>query len=164
MIGVLTVLAMPVAISLQKTIQSLDYLNFLNVKGLPTNVRSILDLTSEGNLFSGLDPFGDFYKFDDGNDIEEIETQPGASGGRRNIRRIISAGNTVCKTHRILDKEGLSCNGWNNQGLYILQVIGLLILMAILKFLGNRIRNMESRMMKNPANHSRIDKIFEDIN
>ena len=65
-VGVMLVVATPVAISLQKTIQNLDYLNYLNVKDLPANVRWILDFASEGNLFGELNPFGEWYKFDDG--------------------------------------------------------------------------------------------------
>ena len=57
---------MPAALSLQKTIQSLDYLNYMNVKDLPRNVRFVIDLTGEGNFFSSLDPFGEFYKFNEG--------------------------------------------------------------------------------------------------
>jgi hypothetical protein len=140
-IGVLTVVAMPAAITMQKAVQSLDYLNYLNVKDLPRNVRGILEFASEGNLFSNLDPFGNFYKFDDGTDIEEPEEMS------RVVRRILSAGSTVCRTHRILDKEGLSCNGWNNQGLYILQVTGLLILMVIFKGLGKWVRSVEKKII-----------------
>ena len=65
-IGILVIIAMPAAITLEKVIQSLDYLNYMNVEDLPRNIRSVLDFASEGSLFGNLDPFGDFYKFDDG--------------------------------------------------------------------------------------------------
>jgi hypothetical protein len=73
--GILMIVAMPAALALQKCIQSLDYLNFINVKDLPTNVRMILEFTADGNLFGNINPFGAFYKFDDGRSSSEGEEE-----------------------------------------------------------------------------------------
>ena len=74
--------------------------------------------------------FGDFYKFDDGDETNEEESS-------RVRRRVLSGNTSICRTHKILSKENLSCNGWNNTGIYFIQIILLLILMAIIKALGN---------------------------
>jgi hypothetical protein len=120
--GILMIVAMPAALALQKCIQSLDYLNFMNVKDLPTNVRSILDFTADGNLFGNINPFGGFYKFDDGRsqstgEVEDIKIN---EDGEEPVRIIQEITKTVCRTHPILDQQELSCYGWNNTGLYFL--------------------------------------------
>ena len=135
---VLMIVAMPAAITLEKVLQSLDYLNYLNVEDLPRNVRMILEFTSQGSLFGNLDVFGGFYKFDDGDDTSEEETLLGT-------RRILSADTSICRTHTILNKEGLSCKGWNNTGLYLIQLTLLGLLMGILKILGNWARREERK-------------------
>jgi hypothetical protein len=108
-------------------------LNYLNVEDLPRNVRSILEFTSQGSLFGNLDVFSGFYKFDDGTETSEEEEPT----GNKIRRRILSVDTALCRTHKILDKEGLSCNGWNNTGLYFIQLSILALFMVILKVLGN---------------------------
>ena len=85
------IIAMPAALVLEKTIQSLDYLNYINVEDLPRNVRAILDFTSDGSLFGNINPFGNFLKFDDGD--EEIDQNNGKSlvKGGGILRRILQA-------------------------------------------------------------------------
>jgi hypothetical protein len=161
--GVLMIVAMPAAITLEKVLQSLDYLNYMNVEDLPRNIRVILEFTSQGSLFGNINFFGDFYKFDDGDDSEQQEE---GQGGRLRIRRtrILSVDTAICRTHKILSKEGLSCNCWNNTGLYFIQLALLSVLMGFMKFVGNWSRKVERKKLNKATNQSRTDKIFEEIN
>ena len=159
--AVLMIVAMPAAITLEKVLQSLDYLNYMNVEDLPRNVRAILQFTSEGSLFGNINFFGEFYKFDDGDDTSE-EQQDGNKA--RILRRILIADKAFCRTHMILSKEGLSCNGWNNTGLYFIQLCFLVILMALLKILGKWARTQEKKQLNKSTILSKIDLMFEDIN
>ncbi len=76
--AVLFVVSYPVAITLLKIIQALEFLQYINIEKLPTNVKFILDMLSSANFFKGLiNPVGDFYKFDEGKDENEVSSEGG---------------------------------------------------------------------------------------
>jgi hypothetical protein len=58
--------SMPSAVSFQKKIQFLEYVEYLDIKNIPSNIREILEASNIADLFKHLIPFGDFYKFKDG--------------------------------------------------------------------------------------------------
>ena len=62
-ISILMIIAMPGALSLQKVIQSLEYLEFINIKKLPNNVKKMISLASSGSLFYDLNQQASFMKF-----------------------------------------------------------------------------------------------------
>lgn len=47
----LMIFAFPVAIALIKVLQALDFLTFININNMPTNVKFILDLVGAGSFF-----------------------------------------------------------------------------------------------------------------
>lgn len=156
--GVLFFVAGSSAMMIQKALQSLDYLNLLNVQELPRNIRKVLEFSAEGLLFSNINFFGDFYKFDDG-DEEKTEFEE-----KNRSKRLLSESSTFCRTHNILKKEDLSCLGWNNTGLFFIQFSIIFILFSLFWYLGILARRSEKKAWKQPENLARIDKMFEEIN
>lgn len=63
----LMIVALPVAVTLIKVLQALDFLTFINIKNMPKNVKFILKMVGQGSFVGGMmDPMlGDFWLFDD---------------------------------------------------------------------------------------------------
>lgn len=151
----LMVVSMPVAIALVKVLQALEFLQYINVKNMPMNVQFILSLVGEGNVFAGLmDPFGEFYKFSDGREGEEDDGPEQLTIVGRVLfdnfsrRFLVEAEDTVCRTHQILDKQEMSCLGWNNMAEFILQIFILIALKVIFKFLAEIILKAETKRLE----------------
>jgi hypothetical protein len=71
-----------------------------------------------------------FYKFDEGDDFSEESNEETAlsSGSKNRILQLNDKNKSqFCRTHKILDREGLSCYGWNNTALFFFQLLGLII-------------------------------------
>ena len=62
---ILMVVNMPSALGLQKSIQFIEYLKYINIKNKPLNVVNIIRLVSSGNLFVFLNFFGTRFNFKD---------------------------------------------------------------------------------------------------
>lgn len=95
----LFIVAAPVAIALLKILQALEFLLFINIENLPTNVQSILSMVGDGNIFSGMLGPLDFYKFDEGKDNEK--TEESSSEADKNF----DSGNSGSTTLRLLDER-----------------------------------------------------------
>ena len=54
--------------------------------------------------------------------------------------------------------------GWNNVGLFILQLFGLFLLKVIFKGLGIWVRSVEKKKKLEATTTSRIDKFYEEFN
>ena len=149
---ILMVVYMPSALGLQKTIQYVEYLKYINIKNVPLNVVQIIKLVSSGNLFTFLNFFGTRFNF----------SEEKAKDSESRIR--VLSGSNFCRTHEIFDKDGLGCNAWNNLGIFVFQFIGLGLLIGLLKFLGcvnsrkNKIQPSEPEIKDNKD----LGKIDED--
>ena len=141
-IFLLMIFAMPTAIALQKIILSLDYLDIIDVKDIPTNIQTMIDIATSGDLFGDFKPFGDFYKFKDGR--EEISEELVNSGSR--ILEEIVTSKKLCRPHEIFENNELGCFGWNNIGEYFF----VLILLAFLGIFFNVIAWIVFRKEKKP--------------
>jgi hypothetical protein len=84
----------------------LDYLEYIDVKNMPTNMQYINDIATQGDLFGDLKPFGEFYKFDDGKKENTEETEENGVIGSNSSSRVLSdipSGKELCRTHYMLD-------------------------------------------------------------
>lgn len=95
----LFIVAAPVAIALLKILQALEFLLFINIENLPTNVQSILSMVGAGNIFSGMLGPLDFYKFDEGKANEK--TEESSSEADQNF----DSGSSGSTTLRLLDER-----------------------------------------------------------
>lgn len=161
---VLMIVATPVAVTVVKILQALEFLMFINAKNLPSNVLTILAIAGEGDVFEGmLDPvMGDFWLFDDGkkdNDESTAEQSEENSVNFDEQRRVLAQetqnGDTitapkspVCQIHKVLDKQEMSCMGWNNVASFVLQFILILIGSFFANLFGNKILKNEKKKLR----------------
>lgn len=150
-VGTLMILSMPVAVTLLKLLQSLEYLVFINVKNMPSNVQFLLNIIEESNIFSGMtSSIENLWQFDDGRGETE-EDQHQQQSGRRMLTRVStpSKGDTqpVCRTHKVLDQQEMSCMGWNNFGSFTMQILALIFTKGLFYLLSSYFLKREKRKL-----------------
>lgn len=141
---------MPVAIALLKVLQALEYLVFINVKNIPSNVQFILNLVGEGNVFAGMaSSIESVWQFDDGREESEDTEQQSRrrllTGNYSKSSNLQGKAQSVCRTHKVLDSQEISCLGWNNVGSFVVQIIALFLFKGLFYLLSNLLLKIEKK-------------------
>ena len=162
---ILMIFAMPAALLLQKAIQSLEYLQYINIRYKPSNVIAIIIFASQGNLFGSMDIFGDFYKFDDGRGVQTTEELGGSgdSGQNRLLNAVPNQAWQVCQVHSIFMEEELDCHSWNNTAKFLFQLICIIIFGLFVKLIAKVMIRREEKSIKGQK-LNQVSQSFEKIN
>lgn len=115
----LMVVALPVATALIKILQTLDFLDLLNIKNMPMNVRFILALVGQGNFIGDMigSIIDDFWNFEDPSMESSDSSQREHSKNTNLLGRLRLLGeeseldSDICMTHFILYEKDMSCYG-----------------------------------------------------
>lgn len=119
LIVTLIIVSFPVAVALIKVFQSLDFLDLLNIKNTPVNIKYILDFVGEANLIGDMfrPIIGDFWNFEDPA-LGSSKSKKGKEkatinllGRLRLLDKKKNLDSDVCTTHPILFEKEMSCYG-----------------------------------------------------